>query len=109
MVNGVDQSSVVDQVFQALDQGSGHKQGTPDVAHEEAVDQILQTVPSPAGSSVYRTKLHAKSSQSTAPLVPPSCQGAACMAASALKAFVAACASDRRCLSELLGQGDNKQ
>lgn len=106
MVNGVDQSSVVDQVFQALDGGSGHKQDTLDVAHEAAVDQILQTVPVEAGSDVYRTKRLAKSSQQTAPLVPPSCQGAACLAASALVAFVAACKNDRRCLSEILGQGD---
>jgi hypothetical protein len=104
VVNGVDERTMLDLVFQAADRGPGlapgHTAETSDQAEEELLSGQL-----PAGTVTlpYKRRKREQHSQ-TAPLLPPECQGAACHARAALASFAAACAADRNCAKILTGQ-----
>jgi hypothetical protein len=104
VVNGVDQRSVLDMVFQAVDGKPGR---TPDHQAEitDQAEQELLAGDLPAGVVTLPGKRKKPGiSAQTAPLLPPECQGAACHARAALASFAAACAANRHCAKILTGQ-----
>lgn len=97
VVNGVDQRSAVDLVFQAVDRGSGRQPDIQAETSEQAEQDILAVEVHPAGLAPLHTKKKRSQHSQSAPLLPPECQGAACHARAALAAFASACAADRKC------------
>lgn len=104
MVNGVDQRSAVDLVFQAVD---GRQGRVPDTTAEMTgadEQELLSGQFQEAGLAPVRSSGKRKRTASPPPLLPPECQGAACHARAALAEFAAACAADRKCSEILTGQ-----
>lgn len=97
MVNGVDQRSAVDLVFQAVDHGPGRLPDHQAEISEQAEQELLSDNLPEAGLSLPRTSQKRKRADQVPPLLPPECQGAACHARAALAGFAAACAADRKC------------
>jgi hypothetical protein len=109
VVNGVDQSLVVDQVFQALDRGPGHIVDTAKDLQEATVTELLLEPATVAKAYGPRTPLRRSNSPAPTPLLPPECQGAACHARADLAAFAAACAADRQCRQILSPQAKGNE
>lgn len=109
MVNGVDQRSAVDLVFQAVDAGAGRKPDTEMEMTEADEASVLQGHLPQGLANVPRSPGKRARDQHIPPLLPPECQGAACHARAALAAFAAACAADRKCREIITGKLEGKE
>jgi hypothetical protein len=104
VVNGVDQRSAVDLVFQAVDRGAGRVPDQSLETSDKAEEELLSGELPQGVVELPHKRTKRREQEKTAPLLPPECQGAACHARAALASFAAACAADRNCSQILTGQ-----